>query len=55
LGISENKNERGLVHNKETYSLHEGRAVAQLVEPLRYKMGVRGFDSQWGKWNFSVT
>jgi hypothetical protein len=55
LGISETKNERRLVHNKETYSLHEGRAVAQLVESLRYKMGGRGFDSQWGKWNSSVT
>jgi hypothetical protein len=35
LGISENEIERGLVHNKETYSLHEGRTVSQLVESLR--------------------
>jgi len=24
-----------------------GHAVAQLVEALRYKLEVRGFDSQW--------
>jgi hypothetical protein len=54
LGISENENEMELLHNKETYSLHEGRTVAQLVEPRRYKMGGRGFDSRCGKWSFSV-
>jgi hypothetical protein len=30
-------------------------ALAQLVEALRYKPKVRGFDSRWGHWNFSVT
>jgi hypothetical protein len=29
-------------------------AVAQLVEALRYKPEVRGFDSRWSCWNFSV-
>jgi hypothetical protein len=29
--------------------------VAQLVEALRYKPEVRGFDSRWGHWNFSLT
>jgi len=32
-----------------------GRAVAQLVEPLRYKSEGRGFDSRWCHWNFSFT
>jgi hypothetical protein len=31
------------------------RAVAQLVEALRYKPERRGFDSQWCHWNFSLT
>jgi hypothetical protein len=30
-----------------------GHAVENLVEALRYKPEVRGFDSQWGHWNFS--
>ena len=30
-------------------------AVAQLVEPLRYKPEGRGFDSRWCHWNFSLT
>jgi hypothetical protein len=29
--------------------------VAQLVEALRYKPEVRGFDSRWCLWNFSLT
>jgi hypothetical protein len=29
--------------------------VAQLVEALRYKPEVRGFDSRWCNWNFSLT
>jgi len=32
-----------------------GHAVAQLVEALRYKLEVRGFDSRWCHWNFSLT
>jgi hypothetical protein len=28
--------------------------VAQLVEELRYKSEVRGFDSRWRYWNFSL-
>jgi hypothetical protein len=32
-----------------------GRAVAQLVEALRYKPERRGFDSWWCYWNFSLT
>jgi hypothetical protein len=32
-----------------------GYAVAQSVEALRYKPEGRGFDSQLGNWNFSVT
>jgi len=31
-----------------------GRAVAQLVEALRYKLEGRGFDSRWSHWNFSL-
>ena len=30
-------------------------AVAQLAEALRYKPEVRGFDSRWCHWNFSLT
>jgi hypothetical protein len=30
------------------------RVVTQLVEALRYKPEVRGFDSQWGHWDFSL-
>ena len=29
--------------------------VAQLVEALRYKLEVRGFDCRWCHWNFSLT
>ena len=29
--------------------------VTQLVEALRYKPEVRGFDSRWCHWNFSLT
>jgi hypothetical protein len=32
-----------------------GQAVAQLVEALCFKSEVRGFDSRWGYWNFSLT
>jgi len=32
-----------------------GRAVAQLVEALRYKPEGRGFDSPGGYWTFSLT
>ena len=32
-----------------------GYAVAQFVEALRYKPKVRGFDSRWCPWNFSLT
>jgi hypothetical protein len=28
--------------------------VAQLVEALHYKPEGRGFDSQWGIWNFFI-
>ena len=34
---------------------HEGHAVAQLVEALRYKPEGRGFDSRWCHCNFSST
>ena len=29
--------------------------MAQLVDPLCYKPEGRGFDSQMGPWNFSIT
>jgi len=32
-----------------------GHAVAQLVEALRYKPEVYGFDTSWCRWNFSLT
>jgi hypothetical protein len=32
-----------------------GHAMVQLVEALRYKPEVRGFDSRWCHWNFSLT
>ena len=32
-----------------------GHAVAQLVEAMCYKPEVRGFDSRWCHWNFSLT
>jgi hypothetical protein len=32
-----------------------GQAVVQLVEELRYKPEVRGFDFRWCDWNFSLT
>ena len=31
-----------------------GHAVAQLVEALLYEPEVRGFDSRWSQWNFSL-
>jgi len=30
------------------------RAVAQLVEALRYKQEGRGFESRWRHWNLSL-
>jgi hypothetical protein len=48
--------------DKLTFTLFElrntsewGRAVAKLVEALRYKPEGRGFDSRWCHWNFSLT
>ena len=38
-----------------SYGEHEGYAVAQLVEALRYKPEGRGFESRWCHWNFSLT
>jgi len=35
--------------------IHLGRAVAQLVKALRYKLKGRGFDSRWFLLNFSLT
>jgi hypothetical protein len=32
-----------------------GHTVAHLVEVLHYKPEGRGFDSRWGRWNFSMT
>jgi hypothetical protein len=32
----------------------EGHAVASMVEPLYYKPEIRGFDSRWGHWFFSM-
>jgi len=34
---------------------HSGYVVAQLVEALRYETEFRGFDSQWGHWDFLLT
>jgi hypothetical protein len=36
---------------KDCYKWLGGRAVAQLVEALRYKPERRGFDSRWCHWN----
>jgi hypothetical protein len=41
--------------NMKRFLLFRGRAVAQLVEALRYKPEGRGFDSRWCQWNFSLT
>jgi hypothetical protein len=35
--------------------LRVGYPVAQLVEALRHMPEVRGFDSRWGNWDFSLT
>jgi hypothetical protein len=35
--------------------LIKGHTVVQLVEPLRYKLEGRGFDSLWFHWNFLLT
>jgi hypothetical protein len=32
-----------------------GQTAAQLVEALCFKFEVRGFDSRWVHWNFSLT
>jgi hypothetical protein len=43
-----------VLSRKSFYQVHfrvVGRAVAQLVEALRYKPERRGFDSQWCHWN----
>jgi hypothetical protein len=34
-----------------TFITGRGQAVAHLVEALRYKPEVRGFDSRWCNWN----
>ena len=38
-----------------SYYKSNWRAVAQLVEELRFKPEGRGFDSRWCRWNFSLT
>jgi hypothetical protein len=40
-----------IVEFSKQYSSCGGRAVAQLVEALRYKPERRGFDSRWCHWN----
>jgi hypothetical protein len=42
----------GLFHKVPNF---RRRAVAQLVEALRYKPERHGFDSRWCHWNFSMT
>jgi hypothetical protein len=37
------------------FATKKGYAVVQLVEALRYKLEGRGFDSQWGHRDFSLT
>jgi hypothetical protein len=44
-----------LVSKHDHVLSYMGHPVAQLVEALRYKPEVHGFDSQWFHWNFSVT
>jgi len=44
-----------LAKHYSNYITLRGHAVAQLVEALRYKPEVRGFDSRWCHWNFSLT
>ena len=41
--------------NYEVYCNQLGQAVAQLVEALRCKSEVRGFDYRWCHWRFSLT
>jgi len=36
-------------------AMEEGYAVVELVEVLRYKPEVRGFDSRGNNWNLSLT
>jgi hypothetical protein len=40
---------------KETYFREPGARGVTVVEALRYKLEGRGIDSQWCKWNFSLT
>ena len=43
--------------NVRSFVLEEGggHVFRQLLEALRYKSEVRGFDSRWCHWNFSLT
>jgi len=41
--------------NNNASIFSEGKAVANLVEALRYKHEGHGFDFQWCHWNFSLT
>jgi len=42
-------------HILYSFTFLQVHAMAQLVEALRYKAEVRGFDSRWCLWNFSLT
>jgi hypothetical protein len=44
-----------LLNVSRQYNESRGRAVAQLVEAVRYKPEVRGFHSRCCHWNFSLT
>jgi hypothetical protein len=44
-----------LTFNYLCVCFYGGHTVAQLVVALRYKPEVRGFDSGWCHWNFSLT
>jgi hypothetical protein len=47
--------ELALILRLVSYCSGMWRAVAQLIEALRYKAGGRGFDSRWCYWIFSLT
>ena len=55
--ISEKGNEscpRNVVYYISIQMMEREQAVTQLVEALLYKPEVRGFDSRWYHWKFSL-
>jgi hypothetical protein len=54
IKINSNELYPSIITVKHIVTAGGGYAVAQLLEALPHKSESRGFDSQWGYWDFSL-